>query len=79
VALNGKNAPDFVVIGTTRDPATPFSWATEVTAKFPSAYLITADGDGHTGHGRGSSCVDGVVDTFFLSGELPGRPLRCSL
>lgn len=79
VALNGKNAPDFVVIGTTRDPATPFSWATEVTAKFPSAYLITADGDGHTGHGRGSTCVDGVVDTFFLSGELPGRPLRCSL
>lgn len=79
VALTGENAPKFVVIGTTRDPATPFAWATEVTAKFPSAYLITADGDGHTGHGRGSSCVDGVVDTFFLSGELPARPLRCSL
>ncbi len=79
VPLNGKGAPDFVVIGTTRDPATPYSWATEVTAKFPSAYLITADGDGHTGHGRGSSCVDSVVDTFFLTGELPTRPLRCSL
>ncbi len=79
VPLNGKGAPEFVVIGTTRDPATPYNWAIEVTAKFPSAYLITADGDGHTGHGRGSSCVDSVVDTFFLTGELPVRPLRCSL
>ena len=79
VPLNGKGAPDFVVIGTTRDPATPYSWATEVTARFPSAYLITADGDGHTGHGRGSTCVDGAVDTFLLTGKLPIRPLRCSL
>jgi pimeloyl-ACP methyl ester carboxylesterase len=77
--LNGNGAPDFVVIGTTRDPATPYSWATEVTARFPSAYLITADGDGHTGHGRGSTCVDSAVDTFFLTGKLPVRPLRCSL
>lgn len=79
VELVGKGAPKFIVIGTTRDPATPYSWATEVTAKFPSAFLITADGDGHTGHGRGSTCVDGAVDTFLLSGQLPARPLRCTL
>lgn len=79
VELNGKGAPEFVVIGTTRDPATPYAWATEVTAKFPSAFLITADGDGHTGHGRGSSCVDDAVDAFFLTGALPARPLRCTL
>lgn len=79
VELNGKGAADFIVIGTTRDPATPYAWATEVTAKFSSAFLITADGDGHTGHGRGSSCVDSAVDTYLLSGELPKRPLRCAL
>jgi pimeloyl-ACP methyl ester carboxylesterase len=79
VELTGKGAPDFIVIGTTRDPATPYTWATEVTSKFASAFLITADGDGHTGHGRGSSCVDSAVDTFLLSGELPARPLRCAL
>ena len=79
VELNGAGAADFIVIGTTRDPATPYNWATEVTAKFESAFLITADGDGHTGHGRGSSCVDSAVDTYLLSGELPARPLRCAL
>lgn len=79
VELTGKGAPDFIVIGTTRDPATPYAWATEVTSKFASAFLITADGDGHTGHGRGSSCVDSAVDTYLLSGELPARPLRCAL
>ena len=79
VELNGKGSPEFIVVGTTRDPATPYAWATEVTARFPSAFLITADGDGHTGHGRGSTCVDGAVDTFFLSGVLPARPLRCTL
>ena len=79
VELNGKGAPNFIVIGTTRDPATPYAWATDVTSKFASAFLITADGDGHTGHGRGSACVDNAVDTFMLSGELPKRPLRCSL
>ena len=79
VELTGKGAPEFIVIGTTRDPATPYNWATEVTAKFPSAFLITADGDGHTGHGRGSTCVDSAVDTFLLAGELPARPLRCTL
>ena len=79
VELNGNGAPDFIVIGTTRDPATPYAWATEVTSKFASAFLITADGDGHTGHGRGSTCVDSAVDTYLLSGELPERPLRCAL
>jgi pimeloyl-ACP methyl ester carboxylesterase len=79
VELTGKGSADFIVIGTTRDPATPYAWATEVTARFPSAFLITADGDGHTGHGRGSSCVDSAVDTYLLSGELPKRPLRCAL
>lgn len=79
VELNGKGSADFIVIGTTRDPATPYAWATEVTAKFPSAFLITADGDGHTGHGRGSECVDGAVDSYLLSGEMPPRPLQCVL
>jgi len=79
VELNGAGAGEFIVIGTTRDPATPYAWATEVTAKFESAFLITADGDGHTGHGRGSACVDSAVDTYLLSGELPARPLRCAL
>jgi hypothetical protein len=41
--------------------------------------LITADGDGHTGHGRGSACVDDAVDVYLLKGTLPGGALTCTL
>jgi hypothetical protein len=41
--------------------------------------LISLDGDGHTGHGRGSACVDGAVDAFLLKGTLPPADLMCDL
>jgi pimeloyl-ACP methyl ester carboxylesterase len=51
-----------LIIGTTRDPATPYKWAQSLSQIFQNSVLITLDGDGHTGHGRGSNCVYSVVD-----------------
>ena len=79
VELSGPNLPPFLMVGTTRDPATPYEWAQSVAKRFPSVVLITADGDGHTGHGRGSACVDGAVDAYLLKGTLPGGALTCTL
>ncbi|CAB4689754.1 unannotated protein [freshwater metagenome] len=79
VDLSGPNLPPFLMVGTTRDPATPYEWAQSVSKRFPSAILITADGDGHTGHGRGSACVDDAVDAYLLKGTLPGGALTCTL
>jgi pimeloyl-ACP methyl ester carboxylesterase len=79
VELSGPNLPPFLMVGTTRDPATPYEWAQSVAQRFPSAILITADGDGHTGHGRGSACVDNAVDAYLLKGTLPGGALTCTL
>ncbi len=68
-----------IVIGTLRDPATPYSWAVALNKLITNSLLITLDGDGHTGHGRGSTCVDKTVDTYFITGKIPATEQKCDL
>jgi len=68
-----------LIIGTTRDPATPYAWAVGLHKIFTSSILITLNADGHTGHGRGSECVDTAVDEYLLSGKTPVKNLNCTL
>jgi pimeloyl-ACP methyl ester carboxylesterase len=74
---NLKTKP-ILIIGTTRDPATPYKWAQSLAKIFSSALLITLDGDGHTGHARGSTCVDTAVDRYLLTGITPKSELFCA-
>jgi pimeloyl-ACP methyl ester carboxylesterase len=67
-----------LIVGTTRDPATPYKWAQSLAKIFSSSVLITLDGDGHTGHGRGSTCVDSAVDRYLLTGVTPKSELFCA-
>ena len=66
-----------LVIGVTRDPATPYQWAISLHQDFAQSQLLTFDGDGHTGHNRGSSCIDSKVDQYFLTGAVPAAPVTC--
>jgi pimeloyl-ACP methyl ester carboxylesterase len=70
-------APPIVVIGTTRDPATPYSQAVALAHELESGVLITRNGDGHTGYGAGNSCVDSAVDAYFVQGKVPADGLTC--
>ena len=78
IEIESINTKPILVIGTTRDPATPYKWAQSLAKIFSSALLITLDGDGHTGHGRGSSCVDSAVDRYLLTGITPKSELFCA-
>jgi hypothetical protein len=73
-----KTTP-IIVIGTLRDPATPYSWAVALNKLITNSLLITLDGDGHTGHGRGSACVDKTVDNYFITGKIPATDQKCDL
>ncbi len=77
VALNAKGAPPIVVIGTTRDPATPLIWAQAMAKQLDSGRLITRDGDGHTAFQQGNDCVDDAVEAWLVSGKVPKADLRC--
>ncbi len=76
--IDGAGAPPVVVVGTTRDPATPAVWAERLAEQLASGVLVTFDGDGHTAYGRtGSACVDEVLDAFWLEGTVPEDGIVC--
>ncbi|MFD8756397.1 alpha/beta hydrolase [Kitasatospora sp. NPDC059577] len=75
--IRASGAAPIVVIGTTRDPATPYAWARSLAGQLESGRLLTFDGDGHTAYGRHSTCVDGAVNRFLLTGEAPEQDTRC--
>ena len=71
-----KSTP-FIIVGVTKDPATPYVWSVNLAKSFPDSVLLTLDGEGHTGHNRGNSCIDSRVDRYFLRGELPSAGISC--
>ncbi|MBE1564199.1 alpha/beta hydrolase [Nonomuraea africana] len=75
--LAARGAPPILVVGTTRDPATPYGWARAMAAQLESGVLLTLDGDGHTAYLNGSSCVDGTVDAYLVWGRIPRDGMRC--
>ncbi|MEU6577097.1 alpha/beta hydrolase [Streptomyces sp. NPDC046805] len=76
--IEAKGASPIVVVGTTRDPATPYSWAQSLARQLSSGRLLTYVGDGHTAYGRGSRCIDTAIDSYLLKGTPPAEGKRCS-
>ncbi len=77
--IEAKGAAPIVVVGTTRDPATPYAWARSLAGQLSSARLVTYEGDGHTAYvNAGSDCVDTAVNAYLLESRPPQNGLRCS-
>lgn len=76
-AASAPGSNPIIVIGTTRDPATPYEWSVGLAKQLESGTLITYDGDGHTAYGYGSACVNDAVDRFYLTGKPPTSDLSC--
>lgn len=72
-----KGSAPIVVIGTKYDPATPHHWAQTLHKSLSNSVLLTLEGDGHTGYGKGTSCIDSAVDKYLLTGEVPKDGLDC--
>lgn len=75
--ITAAGSGPIVVVGTTRDPATPYKWAQGLAAQLQNGHLITFDGDGHTAYKRSNSCVDNAVDAYLLKGTVPQAGLKC--
>ncbi|MEU8972641.1 alpha/beta hydrolase [Streptomyces monashensis] len=76
--IEARGAAPIVVVGTTRDPATPYRWAQSLSRQLSSGHLLTYVGDGHTAYGRGSTCIDTSINTYLLNGTPPPPGKRCS-
>jgi len=75
--IKAPGSKPIVVVGTTRDPATPYDWAVGLAHQLENGVLITRDGDGHTGYRQGNACVDNAVESYLLQGTAPTADIKC--
>jgi len=72
-----KGAPPIVIVGTTRDPATPYAWSVALASELDAGVLVTREGDGHTGFGGKSACVDDLVASYLVDLKVPEDGATC--
>ena len=75
--LTAPGAEPILVVGTSRDPATPLEWAEALASQLESGVLVARDGDGHGGYNAGNDCVDDVVEAYLVSGTVPKSDVTC--
>lgn len=75
--IKAAGAAPIVVVGTTRDPATPYEWAVSLADQLESGVLVSRDGDGHTGYNSGNECVDEAIEDYLVDGTVPEDGLEC--
>jgi pimeloyl-ACP methyl ester carboxylesterase len=75
--ITAKGAAPIVVIGTIRDPATPYKWAQSLADQLSSGVLLTFDGDGHTAYLQGNSCITKATDDYLLTAKPPKDGTTC--
>ena len=75
--IDGSGAADILVIGTTNDPATPYSWAVELAEQLETGHLVSYEGEGHTAYNKSNDCVGDTVDDYFIDGTVPVSDPLC--
>ena len=75
--IAAEGSAPIVVVGTTRDPATPYEWSEQLAEQLASGVLVSLDGDGHTAYMRSNGCIDDAIDAFYLEGTVPEDGLTC--
>ncbi len=76
-SIVAPGSADILVVGTTNDPATPYTWAKTVAATLEKGHLITFNGEGHTAYNKSNACVNNAVDGFLIDGTVPAADPHC--
>lgn len=74
---SAKGAAPILVVGTTRDPATPYEQSIRLAETLDSGVLLSRDGDGHTAYGAGNDCIDDAINTYLVEGTPPRNGTEC--
>jgi pimeloyl-ACP methyl ester carboxylesterase len=75
--IRAAGARPILVVGTLRDPATPYRWAQALARDLASGVLLGWNGDGHTAYGQGSACVDTIVNDYLIEESVPRSGVVC--
>ncbi|MET9623486.1 alpha/beta hydrolase [Streptomyces sp. NPDC006464] len=70
--------PPVLILAAERDAATPYAGALELQRRLSGAALVTErDAGTHGIGGGGNACVNGHLETYLLTGAVPGKtPVR---
>ena len=77
IDIDAQGSAPIVVMGTTRDPATPYEQSIALAKQLGSAVFVTREGDGHTAYDMGNGCIDKLVDTYLARGTVPKDKTVC--
>ncbi|MGL5810456.1 MAG: alpha/beta hydrolase [Nocardioides sp.] len=75
--VRAEGAAPILVVGTTRDPATPMRWAEALADQLDSGVLLRRDGDGHTAYTSDNECIDETVEDYLVDGTVPEDGKTC--
>jgi pimeloyl-ACP methyl ester carboxylesterase len=75
--ITARGSAPILVVGTTHDTATPYSWAVSAAKNLAAGRLLTVRGTGHVAYGT-DACASGVIDGYFLTGALPPTGMTCA-
>ncbi|MBF4617371.1 alpha/beta fold hydrolase [Clavibacter sp. VKM Ac-2873] len=75
--VSAEGAAPIVVVGTTGDPATPYSWAEALASQLSSGVLLTYEGEGHIAYVQRDPCIVAAVDGYLLRGDPPAAGTTC--
>lgn len=67
---DAEGAAPIMVVGTTNDPATPYSGARAMAAELDSGFLLTWDGEGHTAYPK-TPCITNAVNAYLIDLVVP--------
>jgi pimeloyl-ACP methyl ester carboxylesterase len=71
-----SGAAPILVVGTTKDPATPYAGAGDLVTRIAGSRLLTFESTEHTAYTK-SRCIDDAVDAYLIRGKLPATGTRC--
>ncbi|MFD7437998.1 alpha/beta hydrolase [Streptomyces sp. NPDC059861] len=74
---NKRTAHPVLVVGTTNDPATPYSGSQAMARELADARLLTHEGYGHTALVNPSTCVQAHESRYLVDGTLPPAGTKC--
>ena len=75
-SISAPGSPPIVVVGTTRDPATPYAWAQALARQLAHGVLLTRVGEDHVAI-FSSSCVRAFDETYLVTGVAPATGTVC--
>jgi pimeloyl-ACP methyl ester carboxylesterase len=74
--VRASGTAPILVVGTTKDPATPYAGAEDLVGRLAGSRLLTFVSTEHTAYTK-SACIDDAVDAYLLRGTLPAVGTRC--